>query len=445
MTGRPVGHNCTEPDQGAPRADAGTEPGRSVPAAYPFDDAAPAGEASRSGEPPPPAEAKPVRKTRGAGRSGQPVAAGGPRIRADAVPPSSATLRRVTMTDVARVAGVSQSSVSLVLNQMTGARISDATRRRVIEVAKEIGYELPAARRSLEAAVERNTIAYLVDEISTSPHPVVNLDGARDIAWESGFLVEAHVTRSNADLESATIEALKRDLTVLGVIYSTIFTRKVTLPKGLEDMPVVLLNCYTDERRHLSILPGEVGGGFAATSYLLRLGHRRIALINGEPWMDASQERQKGYRQALATADIAFETALVRNGDWLPLKGYQHTIDLLRLADPPSAILCANDLMAIGALEAAAELRLRVPDDLSIMGYDDQELARYTHPPLTTLLLPNYEMGRKAAEALIDVAARGKPLRPMAIKIDGPVVERASAAPPSRRAADLARSALARR
>ena len=210
-------------------------------------------------------------------------------------------------------------------------------------------------------------------------------------------------------------------------------------------MPVVLLNCYTGERRHLSILPGEVAGGFSATSYLLGVGHRRIALINGEPWMDASQERQKGYRQALATADIAFETGLVRNGDWLPLKGYLHTIDLLRQAEPPTAILCANDLMAIGALKAAAELGLRVPNDLSIMGYDDQELARYTHPPLTTLLLPNYEMGRRAAEALIDVAAHGKPLRPMAIKIDGPVVERASVGAPSLHAAEVVRAAVSRR
>jgi LacI family transcriptional regulator len=440
-----MGHNWAEPDQVAARADADGKPGKPAAADLPLDDAPPADMAPRSGEASRAAETKPVRRTWGAGRSGRPVAAGAPGMRAEAVPPSSATVRRATMTDVARVAGVSQSSVSLVLNQMTGARISDATRRRVIEVAREIGYELPAARRSHETAVERNTIAYLVDEISTSPHPVVNLDGARDIAWESGFLVEAHVTRSDAELESATIEALKRDQTVLGVIYSTIFTRKVTLPKGLADMPVVLLNCYTDERRHLSILPGEVAGGFSATSYLLRLGHRRIALINGEPWMDASQERQKGYRQALASADIAFDTGLVRNGDWLPLTGYQHTIDLLRLADPPSAILCANDLMAIGALEAAAALGLRVPADLSIMGYDDQELSRYTHPPLTTLLLPNYEMGRRAAEALIDVVAHGKPLRPMPIKIDGPVVERASAAPPARGAADLVRSAMARR
>lgn len=334
------------------------------------------------------------------------------------------------MTDVARVAGVSQSSVSLVLNRMTGARISEATRSRVLEAARSVGYELPASRRQDQVVVARNTIAYLVDEISTSPHPVVSLDGARDIGWESGFLVAAHVTRSNPELERATIDGIVRDPSILGVIYSTIFTREVTLPAGLDAVPTVLLNCYTKDRRHLAVVPGEVAGGFLAAKHLIDAGHRRIGFINGEPWMDAAADRLRGYRQALATADIAFDPRLMRNGDWLPLAGYQHTLDLLSLDPRPSAIFCANDLMALGALEAATERGLEVPGDISIMGYDDQELARYTHPPLTTVVLPNYEMGRRAAELLVDLAYHKKPLRPMMIKIDGPLVERATVGPP---------------
>src|SRR4051812_26112074 len=273
---------------------------------------------------------------------------------------------RPTMTDVARIAGVSQSSVSLVLNQMTGARISQETRQRVLEAAHQIGYELPAIRRHISSNSERRTIAYLVDEISTSPHPVINLDGARDFAFEQDFLVAAHVTRSNPELEEATISAIKRDQSVIGVIYSTIFTRRVALPAALDDVPTVLLNCYAEPRKHISILPGEVSGGFTATAHLTALGHRRIAFINGEPWMDASIDRLKGYRQALATADIAFDATLIRNGDWMPLAGYQHACDVLALSERPTAILCGSDLMAIGALEAASELGLRVPDDVSI-------------------------------------------------------------------------------
>jgi LacI family transcriptional regulator len=330
------------------------------------------------------------------------------------------------MTDVARLAGVSQSSVSLVLNNMIGARISDATRERVIGAAREIGYDLPSARRFAAPTPERNIIAYLVDEISTSPHPVVNLDGARDAGWEAGFLVEAYVTRSNSELEAATIEALRRNPNVVGVIYSTIFTRMVSPPSGLEGTPTVLLNCYTKDRRLHSVAPGEVAGGFVATQYLVNHGHRRIGFINGEPWMDASADRLKGYRQALATADIAFDPQMLRYGDWLPLKGYELALELLRSPDPPTAIFCANDLMAMGVLNAATELGLSVPDDLSVMGYDDQELARYTHPPLSTLTLPNYEMGRRATELLIDLAIQNRTVWPMMIKIDGPLIERAS-------------------
>lgn len=333
------------------------------------------------------------------------------------------------MIDVARIAGVSQSSVSLVLNQMIGARISEATRARVIEAAREIGYELPGARRQESAAPERNTIAYLVDEISTSPHPVVNLDGARDMAWEAGLLVAAHVTRSNAGLEAATIEAIRRDASVLGVIYSTIFTRRVAPPPALDGVPTVLLNCHAQGQRFHSIVPGEVSGAFTATIHLLSQGHRRIGFINGEPWMEAAVDRLKGHRQALATADIAFDSSIARNGDWLPFSGYTLTLELLRHPDRPTAVFCANDLMAVGALEAVAELGLTVPSDVSIMGYDDQELSRYTHPPLTTLVLPNYEMGRRAAELLIDLALHGKTIRPMTIKIDGPLVERQSVGP----------------
>lgn len=345
----------------------------------------------------------------------------------------SAARRKPTMTDVARIAGVSQTSVSLILNRTISARISETTRARVIETARDLGYELPGARRPFLGASQRNVIAYIVDEISTSPHPVVSFDGARDAGWESGFLVAAHVTRSNPELEAMTFESILRDPSVIGVIYSTIFTRRVSLPSVLRGLPAVLLNCYSEDRRTHAIIPGEVAGAFTATRYLLAMGHRRIGFINGEPWMEASADRLKGYRQALATADIAYDPALVRGGDWLPLQGYQLALELLGLPDAPTAIFCANDLMAMGALEAASALGLQVPDELSIMGYDDQELARYTHPPLSTLVLPNYEMGRRAAELLIDLAFHHKKTRPMTIKIDGPLIERSSVAPPASR------------
>ena len=130
------------------------------------------------------------------------------------------------------------------------------------------------------------------------------------------------------------LRAVLRDPSIAGVIYATIFTRRVTVPPELADIPTVLLNCYAEPRRHMAVVPGEVAGGFMATAHLTSLGHRRIGFINGEPWMDAAIDRLKGYKQALATADIAFDEALVRDGDWLPLRGYQAALDLLAMEMP---------------------------------------------------------------------------------------------------------------
>jgi LacI family transcriptional regulator len=338
------------------------------------------------------------------------------------------------MTDVAKAAGVSQSTVSMVLNNMSGARLSNTTRAKVLNVADELGYRLPrresadSSPRGIEPpGARRNLIGYLVDEISTSPHPVVSVDGARDAAWEHDCIVSVHVTRSNADQEAAAIAALKAHPQLLGCIYSTIFTRATTLPEALRDVPTVLLNCHDEHSKLPTIVPGEVGGGHAGTDHLIAAGHTRIGFINGEPWMEAAKDRLKGYRRALATADLPFDPALVHDGDWMSGGGFDATRSLMALARPPSAIFCANDLMALGALEALAQLGKKVPADVSVLGYDDQEISRHTHPPLTTMVLPNYEMGRAAVEALLAEAAlapeqRGS--RRSLTKIDCPLVER---------------------
>ncbi len=143
-------------------------------------------------------------------------------------------------------------------------------------------------------------------------------------------------------------------------------------------------------------------------------GHRRIGYINGEPWQDAARDRLKGYRTALATADLPFAPELVREGDWSSGLGFEQTLSLMREPNPPTAIFCANDLMAIGAIEALKQLGLRVPEDVSVLGYDDQEIARHTHPPLSTVVLPNYELGRWAVETLLQEEhnrAAGAPVR----------------------------------
>jgi len=144
------------------------------------------------------------------------------------------------------------------------------------------------------------------------------------------------------------------------------------------------------------------------------------------PGMEASRQRLKGYRRALATADLPFDPDLVRDGNWQPISGYEGAHALMRLPSRPTAIFCGNDLMAVGCYEALRELGLRIPDDIAVMGYDDREIARHLHPPLTTVLLPHFEMGTIAAELLFDMAAARLAARPDQIKVECPIVERKS-------------------
>ena len=328
------------------------------------------------------------------------------------------------MTDVANAAGVSQTTVSLVLNHADGARLSAQTRERVIKAATQLGYR-PVRRGGVPGTSGATAIGFVCDEISTDPWTSIGLDGVREKAWERGFTVSVAVTRGDADMERAVLAQMAAQ-PLLGLIYATINTRQIHAPKLPAPAPIVLLNCYVADRSLPSVLPGEVSGGHIATDFLLHAGHRRIGYINGEPRMEASRDRLKGYRQAMATADLPVDPELVLEGNWQPQSGYTRTHELMRLPSPPTEIFCANDLMAIGCYEALRELGLSIPDDVAVMGYDDREIAQHLHPPLTTVLLPHFEMGTIAAEILFDTAARPA-VRAQQIKVECPLVKRGSA------------------
>jgi LacI family transcriptional regulator len=311
------------------------------------------------------------------------------------------------MIDVANEARVSQTTVSLVLNHADGARLSAETRERVMKAAARLGYQ-PVRRGGGFASQVAASIGFICDEISTDPWTAIGLDGVREKAWERGLTVMVMATRGDADMESAALAQLTAQ-PLVGFIYATINTRLVDAPAALSRRPTVLLNCHASDGGLPSVVPGEVAGGHAATDVLIRAGHRRIGYVNGEASMEASRHRLRGYRQALATADLPVDPDLVREGNWQPLSGYEATRELMNLKSPPTAVFCANDLMAVGCYEALHELGLRIPDDVAVMGYDDREIAQHLHPPLTTVLLPHFEMGSIAAEILLDAASLGEP------------------------------------
>jgi LacI family transcriptional regulator len=334
----------------------------------------------------------------------------------------AAPARRPTMIDVANEARVSQTTVSLVLNHADGARLSAETRERVVKAAARLGYQ--QVRRGFAPGVAAAAIGFICDEISTDPWTAIGLDGVREKAWEHGLTVMVMATRGDADMESAALAQLTAQ-PLVGLIYATINTRLIDAPAALSRTPTVLLNCHVANGALPSVVPGEAAGGHAATDVLIRAGHRRIGYINGEASMEASRHRLRGYRQALATADLPFDPDFLREGNWQPISGYEAARELMNLKSPPTAIFCANDLMAVGCYEALHELGLRIPDDVAVMGYDDREIAQHLHPPLTTVLLPHFEMGAIAAEILLD-AASGSASRPRQIKVECPIVRRGS-------------------
>lgn len=313
--------------------------------------------------------------------------------------PPEANSSRVTMKDVAVHAGVSQSTVSFVLNGMEGMRISAETRKRVLDAVATLGYRPRAAGRPPKS-VGLGVLGVMLDEIATSPFAAISIEGIQEEAWKNDVIAEIVMTGGNRDYEAEVLKKWSRDR-VRGVIYGSILTRQVTPPEALSRHRASLLNCYEADPRFPSVVPAERRGGQAATEALLAAGYRRIAFISGEPWMEASDQRMEGYERALRAAGLPVDPSLIVEGNFLPSGGYRATLRLLAEGPCPEAIFCANDLMAIGCYEALKERGLRIPQDVAVMGYDDQEVAQHLSPALSTVLLPHREMGQWCARRLL--------------------------------------------
>lgn len=306
---------------------------------------------------------------------------------------------RVTMKEVALHAGVSQSTVSFVLNGNDDMRISAETRRKVLKAVRDLGYRPRGAGRPPKAAGQR-VIGLMFDEIATSTFASISIEGVQEEGWKSGVLVEVIMTGGDPDHEAAALRKWSADR-VEGVIYASILTRRVTPPEALAKHRAILMNCYDPDGRYASVVPAERRGGEAATRMLIEAGHRRIAFISGEPWMEASDQRMEGYERALRAANLPVDPALIAEGNFLPSGGHAATHRLLD-AVRPDAIFCANDLMAVGCYEALKERGETVGKSIAVFGYDDQEIAQHLNPPLSTVLLPHREMAQWCAARLLD-------------------------------------------
>jgi len=333
----------------------------------------------------------------------------------------------VTIKEVAQRAGVSIRTVSRVLNG--NPHVAAATRDQVLGVIKELDFRPSAAARYMRTG-QSQLIGFLTDELAQNAFGYDLIIGAQQAAWEHEKLLFLLNTGNDLHVETRALNMM-RDHQVEGIIYATMYHRQIKRSQFPEDIPTVLINCYADDRSLPSIVPDEVGGGRTATETLLKHDHRRIGFVNIAAQEPAPLGRLEGYRQALENAGIPYDPALVRfieePFEGLATSTYDCVLSLLQMDDPPTGIFCFNDLMVLGAYDAVRKAGLRIPEDVAIVGFDNVEiLTAQIHPPLTTIELPNFEMGQLAIRMLLgleDIARDGQPVQHM---IECPLIARRS-------------------
>ena len=320
---------------------------------------------------------------------------------------------------------MSVTTVSLVLNEK-GDAISAETRDRVHLAARTLRYRPNALAKSLRRQVT-HTIAFISDEIVTTPYAGAMIQAAQDVAAESGYVLLLANTSYRTDLEQQVIEAML-DRQIDGAVYATMFHRVIKIPDALRAVPHVLLDARSDDFSVSSIVPDEVGGARAAVELLVGVGHRRIGLINDVEHPIAAFDRRDAYRTVLREHGLASGADLEVEGMSTTRGGAAAAEELLSRPNRPTAVFCFNDRMAAGVYLVAHRLGLTVPDDLSIVGFDNLELiADALDPGLTTVQLPHYEMGAWAMRHLVELL-RGSGGVPVQERASCPIVLRGSVA-----------------
>jgi LacI family transcriptional regulator len=310
--------------------------------------------------------------------------------------------RRPTSADVAARAGVSRTTVSFVLNGRADAKIPDATRERVLAAAAELGYVPHASARQL-AGGRSHTIALVLrqsaEQVAGDAMLVETLRGLASAARSEGLRVMVEAL-SPSDPESSYV-SLVRGQHADGLVLSGPRTDDPAFLELVRDgFPVVLQGSLPDVAVS-SVDVDNVAGGRLAVEHLLGLGHRRIAMITNAPVAyTAAVQRAEGYREALAGAGVPYDSGLVDEGDFDAPSGHRAMLAILRRRTV-DAVFIASDVVALGAIGALRERGRRIPEDVSVVGFDDIPLAAFFDPPLTTVRLPAFELGQAAGAALI--------------------------------------------
>jgi LacI family transcriptional regulator len=287
------------------------------------------------------------------------------------------------MADVASHAGCSQATVSVVLNGTDSVAISDETKKAVHSAAHELGYKFQKRKRR-RASATHGALAVYVNRFANGPEVPLAINGAREVCLREGRSVLVGLGFNDPVVDNESIQMLLSQNPV-GLIYSEMTTRSIVpQPAAVEaQVPTILVNCHAKDDSLPCILPDEHSAGKTAGEFLISQGHERVAVITGETWMESAIQRLAGLRDALESHGLALRPEYVLNGNWHVSSGYENARILLSLDEPPTAIVCQNDKIALGVYLYAKECGVKIPQDLSVIGNDDEEFCRHVSPPLT--------------------------------------------------------------
>lgn len=339
-------------------------------------------------------------------------------------------MKQATISDVAARAGVSKSTVSAVINSKD--TVKSSTRRRVLAAIADLNYRpSPSARRRFRPP-STGSIGFVIKEAQNTYYGEV-LAGIQSVARERGFVLWVSSSEGKYEMERLIVEQwVERE--VDGLIIAPILNDETDLSHIFDlrrhNIPVVLLEGVRGIQASLTDVD-NLRASYEAVRYLIEQGHSRIIHLAGPSYSLHSQERADGVRRAFSESRLVFDAGMiVRAGDSLA-DGYRAGLEYFRTAgeDRPTAVTCYNDLVAIGLGRALRELGLGVPEDVSVIGFDDLNLLEYLPVPLTTVRMPKFEMGRRAAEMLIDQIEAGEPLPPEKVFLEAELIVRGSTRP----------------
>jgi LacI family transcriptional regulator len=332
-----------------------------------------------------------------------------------------------TMKDVAERARVSVSTISHVLNDTRS--VSEDTRERVLAAVEELGYQQNLLARGLRTQ-RTFTIGLLISDIQ-NPFFTSVIRGVEDEALSSGYHVLLCNTDEDPDREDAYVTELAKKR-VDGLIVASAAPRHNHARRlRFENIQFVFMDREIEGTEADAVRVDNRLGMRLIAEHLVRLGHERIGMISGPLEKSSGYERYQGLRSALVELGMNLDDSLVRFGNFRSPSGREGARELLRLSRPPTALVVANNQMTLGALLAIQEMGLRIPDDVSVVGFDDPEWAPLANPPLTTLAQPTYEMGITAARMLLDKIEKNAEAAPRTLFMEPELVVRNSTSPPA--------------